>query len=80
MTHNLSLWPNLIELGGIEAIVRAITLDIASPKVRWYAPASDGSIRVQHAEVAVVASRSLNAFDAGSWGQVHGSLFRGRCT
>ena len=63
MTHNLSFWLRLIELVGIEAIVRTVTLDIASPKVRWCAPSGDGNIRVQHAEVAVVASRSLNAVD-----------------
>lgn len=53
----------LAKVVGIEAIVRTVTLDIASPKVRWYAPLSDGSIRVQHAEVTVVAGRLLNAVD-----------------
>ena len=63
MTHDLSFWLCLIELVGIEAIVRTVTLDIASPKVRWCAPLGDGIIRVQHAKVSVVASRSLNAVD-----------------
>ncbi len=63
VAHNLSFWLYLIELVGIIVIVRTVTLDIASPKVRWCAPLSDGSIRVQHAEVAVVACRSLNAVD-----------------
>lgn len=63
MAHNLSFWLCLIELVGIEAIGRTVTLDIASPKVRWCAPLGDGSIRVQHAEEAVVAGRLLNAVD-----------------
>lgn len=63
VTHNLTFRLCLIELVGIETIVRTVTLDIASPKVRWCAPLSDGSIRVQHAEVAIVAGRLLNAVD-----------------
>lgn len=63
MAHNLTFKLSLIELVGIEAIVRTVTLEIASPKVRWCAPFGDGSIRVQHAEVAVVAGRLLNAVD-----------------
>ncbi|MCQ2147215.1 MAG: hypothetical protein MJZ16_06835, partial [Bacteroidales bacterium] len=63
ISHNLTFWLYLIDLVGIETIVRTVTLNIASPKVRWCAPLSDGSIRVQHAEVAVVAGRLLNAVD-----------------
>ena len=63
ISHNLTFWLYLIELVGIETIVRTVTLNIASPKVRWCAPLSYGSIRFQYAEVAVVAGRFLNAVD-----------------
>ena len=63
ISHNLRFWLCLIELVGIIAIVWTVTLDITSPKVRWCAPSGDGCVRVKHAEVAVVAGRSLNAVD-----------------
>lgn len=63
MSPELTLLLYLSKMGCIEAILLTVTLDITSPEVRWCAPLSDGSIRVQHAEVAVIAGRLLNAVD-----------------
>ena len=44
VAHNLTFWLCLIELVDIKAMVRTVSLDIASPKVRWYAPSGDGCV------------------------------------